>query len=71
MTTEENELARAVREFNAAVDSLTWPGVSWIAELAQLKILIAKHPDQARQMLAEHTPAIANTPGVSWNHHPG
>ncbi len=71
MTAEENELARAVREFNAAVDSLTWPGVSWIAELAQLKILITKYPDHARQLLGEQPPATANTPGVSWNHHPG
>jgi hypothetical protein len=60
MTAEENELARAVREFNAAVDSLKRPGVSWIAELAQLKILVTKYPDHARQLLGEQPPATAS-----------
>lgn len=56
MTAEEDELVRAVREFNEAVDSLAWPGVSWIAELAQLKTLVAKYPDHARQVLGEQPP---------------
>jgi hypothetical protein len=57
MNREENELARAVREFNATVDALMRPGVSWIAELAQLKVLISKYPQPAAQILSEQCPA--------------
>jgi hypothetical protein len=57
MSAEENELARAVREFNATVDALMRPGVSWIAELAQLKALISKYPQPAAQILSEQCPA--------------
>jgi hypothetical protein len=53
MTREETDLARAVREFQAALNSVPRPGVSWIAELAQLKVLICKYPDHARLILRE------------------
>ena len=59
MNSEENELARAVREFNATVDALMRPGVSWIAELAQLKVLISKYPQPAAKILSEQCPADA------------
>jgi hypothetical protein len=57
MNSEENELARAVREYNATVDALMRPGVSWIAELALLKILISKYPQPAAKILSEQCPA--------------
>jgi uncharacterized protein YfaQ (DUF2300 family) len=53
MTREETELARAVRDFQAALNSVPRTGVSWIAELAQLKILIGKYPDHARLILRQ------------------
>jgi hypothetical protein len=52
-TNEENNLARAVREFYALLDSMKWTGASQVAELAQLKLLIGKYPDNARNLVAD------------------
>lgn len=49
----EDPLAKSVREFYEVLDSIRWTGASQIAELSQLKLLIGKHPAQARQMFAE------------------
>jgi hypothetical protein len=46
-----DELMRSVRNFHATVDRMRRPGVSWIAEVTQLKILVGKYPDHARQFL--------------------
>ena len=50
---EESGLDRAVREFYETLDSLKWTGASQIAELAQLKLLVSKYPDNARQLVTE------------------
>ncbi|MCO5994558.1 hypothetical protein [Actinoallomurus rhizosphaericola] len=47
-----DELMRSVHNFHAAADRMRRPGVSWIAEVAQLKILVGKYPDHAREFLA-------------------
>ena len=50
---EETSLDRAIREYYEVLDSLKWTGASQIGELAQLKVLIDKYPDNARQLVTE------------------
>jgi hypothetical protein len=52
MTTPEERLQRSLADFYATLDALRFTGVSQVAETQQLKILIAKYPDLARQFLA-------------------
>jgi hypothetical protein len=49
----EDRLAESIREFYAVLVSTRWTGVSRIAELSQLKVLIGRYPHQARRILAE------------------
>ncbi len=44
---------RAVAEFRAALDSVTWIGASRTAELARLRVLVRRYPEDARNFLAE------------------
>jgi hypothetical protein len=46
-----DELMRSVEEFRDLLNSLGSQGVSQIAELSQLSVLIKKYPSQAREML--------------------
>ncbi|MEV5703906.1 hypothetical protein [Actinoallomurus sp. NPDC052274] len=50
--TSPDELMRSVHNFHATVNRMRRPGVSWIAEVAQLKILVGKYPVHAREFLA-------------------
>ena len=50
-------LRRALEEYFRTLDSLPTQGVSQLAELAYLKVLVTKYPRQARQMLDEHDQA--------------
>jgi len=54
--TSDNSLQRAVDDFNRTLDAIRFQGVSQIAELVQLKILITKYPEQTRQILNDHRP---------------
>jgi hypothetical protein len=50
-----DELMRSVQRYRAAAHAAhQWAGPSPIAELLQLEILIAKYPERARQILAQH-----------------
>jgi hypothetical protein len=44
-------LRRSVDEFYATLHASPYGGVSHIAELARLKVLIEKYPDEARRMV--------------------
>jgi hypothetical protein len=44
-------LMRSVEEFYAALRSSPHGGVSYIAELARLNVLIQKYPDEAHRMI--------------------
>jgi hypothetical protein len=47
------DLQRSVDEFYAMLDSMSLTGVSQIAELSQLRVLITKYPQHAREMVGE------------------
>jgi hypothetical protein len=49
----EDPVQRSIREFREAFDSRPWIGVSRLAEVAQLRVLIQKYPAEARSALAE------------------
>jgi hypothetical protein len=57
MTTDDSapdaieRLRRSVDEFYAALHASPYGGVSHIAELARLKVLIDKYPDEAHRMI--------------------
>lgn len=51
--TDPYGLPRALDDFYETLDSLRFQGVSQLAELAKLKVLVHKYPDHARQMLDE------------------
>lgn len=54
MSTPEERLRRSIADFYATLDALRFTGVSQVAEVQQLKILVAKYPDLARQFTADH-----------------
>jgi hypothetical protein len=54
--TDNDSLQRAIDDFYRTLDSMRFQGVSQLAELAQLKVLISKYPDHARQMINERQP---------------
>lgn len=49
----EDPLQRSIREFREALDSRPWVGVSRLAEVAQLRVLIQRYAAEARSALAE------------------
>jgi hypothetical protein len=51
--TDPDGLQRAVDDFYRTMDSLRFQGVSQLADLAHLKVLIQKYPDHARHMINE------------------
>jgi hypothetical protein len=57
--TDKNSLQRAIDDFYEVLDSMRFQGLSQLAELSQLKVLISKYPDHARQILDEHRPPQA------------
>lgn len=46
-----DELMRAVEDFRDTLHGMSWQGVSRIADLAQLKVLVTRYPDDARAFL--------------------
>ena len=46
-----DELMRSVEEFRDLLNRLSWQGVSQIAEVSQLSVLIKKYPGEAREIL--------------------
>lgn len=49
----EDALMRSVREFRETLESLTWQGVSQLAERSQLAVLARKYPDLARELVGQ------------------
>ena len=64
-------LQRALEEYFRTLDSLRTQGVSQLAELAYLKVLVTKYPQQACQMLDEHDQAQAGDESPGPAPHPG
>lgn len=51
-----DELLRSVRNFEDMLVRLRFTGASQVTELKQLEILVAKYPEQARELLKrEHS----------------
>lgn len=48
-----DELMRAVRDFRDTLNGLSWQGVSRIADLAQLKVLVTRYPEDTRAFLEQ------------------
>ncbi|GAA0353982.1 hypothetical protein GCM10010151_49450 [Actinoallomurus spadix] len=48
-------LRRSIDRFHAALRAAPYGGVSSIAELAWLNVLIAKYPNEARRMISDAT----------------
>jgi hypothetical protein len=46
-----NDLQRAINDFYTTLDSLRFQGVSQVAEIQQLEILIRKYPEPAQRLL--------------------
>ncbi|MEV5706579.1 hypothetical protein [Actinoallomurus sp. NPDC052274] len=46
-----NDLQRAIDNFYATLDSLRFQGVSQVAEIQQLEVLVRKYPEQAQRFL--------------------
>ncbi|MCO6007544.1 hypothetical protein NE236_21425 [Actinoallomurus purpureus] len=46
-----NELQRAIDDFYATLDALRFQGVSQVAEVQQLEILIRKYPESTQRLL--------------------
>ena len=51
--TSPDELMRAVENFRASLDGMGRPGVSQIAQIAQLKVLVARYPGHAQEFLKQ------------------
>ncbi|GAA4630643.1 hypothetical protein GCM10023196_056780 [Actinoallomurus vinaceus] len=51
--TDPYGLQRAIDDYYRTLESLSVQGVSQLADLARLKVLIQKYPDHARQMITE------------------
>jgi hypothetical protein len=49
--TDPKRLQQAVDEFYELLDSMRFQSVNQVAELSQLKVLVAKYPEYARQLL--------------------
>lgn len=60
MTTPE-ELVRAVESLRAALHDTTRPGVSWIADVARLRVLVARYPGHARAFVGQWVDQISRT----------
>jgi hypothetical protein len=45
-----NDLQRAINDFYATLDSLRFQGISQVAEMQQLEILIRKYPESAQRL---------------------
>ncbi|WP_345357153.1 hypothetical protein [Actinoallomurus liliacearum] len=46
-----NDLQRAIDNFYATLDSLRFQGVSQVAEIQQLEVLVRKYPELAQRFL--------------------
>jgi hypothetical protein len=57
--TDNDSLQRAIDDFYRTLDSMRFQGVSQLAELSQLKVLISKYPEHARKMINERQPPRA------------
>lgn len=48
-----DELMRAVEDFRDTLNGMSRQGVSRIADLSQLKVLVTRYPDDARAFLEQ------------------
>lgn len=62
----EHVLLRSIREFHAALDALSGAGVTPIAEVSYLRILVRKYPGHAARFLAEDS-GTASAPPPTWS----